>query len=160
MSKAPEASELRSDLAAIYQQDGEHQQVIALYEQIYQQNPNSLNALNTLASYVSDYASDAALVNKIAKLAEPLSKTNDPYMLDTVAWLFYKQGDYQNAHDLLLKVLELDAGSAVSNYHLGMVYFQQGDKARAKQYLQKAVTEKEAFTGWDVAHETLALIAQ
>ncbi len=158
INKASDTIELMNDLATIYHENGQHQQVIALYEQVTKQNPDSLNALNTLASYLSDYAPDDAALDKAAKLAEPLAKTSDPYMLDTVAWIAYKQGDYEKSRQILLKVIESDPDASVSNYHLGMVYFKQGDKVNAKAYLQKAIGKKDDFNGWDEANETLKLL--
>lgn len=158
INKAGDTLELMNDLATIYHEDGEHQKVIALYEQITRQHPDSLNALNTLASYISDYAPDSASLEKAAKLAEPLAKTHDAYMLDTVAWIACKQGDYDKSRQILLKAIEADPEAAVSNYHLGMVYFKQGDKSRAKDHLQKAVSQNDEFNGWTEANETLKLI--
>ncbi len=160
INKAGDTQELMNDLATIYHEDGEHQKVIALYEQITRQHPDSLNALNTLASYLSDYAPDSASLEKAAKLAEPLAKTHDAYMLDTVAWIAYKQGDYDKSRQILLQALAADPDAAVSNYHLGMVYFRQGDKAQAKDYLQKAVSQNDEFNGWNEANETLKLVSK
>jgi len=158
IDKAADTQELMNDLATIYHEDGEHQKVIALYEQIVRQHPDSLNALNTLASYLSDYAPDSAALEKAAELAEPLAQTHDAYMLDTVAWIAYKQGDYGKSRQILLEALKADPEAAVSNYHLGMVYFKQGDKARAKDYLQKAISNNADFNGWAEANETLKLV--
>jgi len=152
------ALELVTDLADIYHQDGQPQKVIALYEEAYKNNPGSLEALNNLAGYLADYATDNETLNKAAKLAEPLAKTNDPAMLDTVAWLAYKQGNYEKAEQLLLKTTSLDASTPTYNYHLGMVYFIKGETGKAKEYLQKAIDKKEDFNGLSEAKETLKSI--
>jgi len=155
INNAGEPMELAADLAALYHQDGEHQKVIGLYEDMVRKYPDSLNALNNLVSYLADYANGTEALSRAEKLAEPLAKTNDPYMLDTVAWIAYKQRDYEKSRQLLLKVIELNSDIAVSHYHLGMVYFKQGDKMRAKEDLQKAINKKEDFNGLAEAKETL-----
>ena len=97
-------------------------------------------------------------LERAAKLAEPLTKINNPNMLDTAGWIAYKQGSYAKAQELLLKVIALDPGSAISNYHLGMTYYKQNDTAKAREYLQKAIDKKVDFIGLDVAKETLKSI--
>ncbi|MGZ8224703.1 MAG: tetratricopeptide repeat protein, partial [Methylobacter sp.] len=46
------------------------------------------------------------------------------------------------------------------NYHLGMSYFKQGDKAHAREYLEKALNKKDDFSGLSEAKETLKLISE
>ena len=155
INNVSEPMELVADLAALYHQDGEHQKVIALYEERYTKNPGSLNELNNLARYLADYGNSAEALSRAAKLAEPLAETNNPLMLDTLAWIDYKQGNYDKALKYLLKAIELNQDIAVSYYHLGMVYFKQGDKIAAKDYLQKAINKKVDFNGLAEAEETL-----
>lgn len=149
------AMELVGDLANLYQQEGEKEKVLELYEESYKQYPKSLFAINNLASYLSDYATDAASLDRAEKLAEPLAASNNPDMLDTVAWIAYKKNQYDKALPLLKKVTELKPNLAVSAYHLGMVYFKQGDKVHAKEFLEKAVNAKQQFYGLAEAQETL-----
>ena len=52
--------ELVNDLASIYHSGGEHDKAIAVFEEAYKQHPESMEALNNLASYLSDYAKDNA----------------------------------------------------------------------------------------------------
>ncbi|TAL48658.1 MAG: tetratricopeptide repeat protein [Methylovulum sp.] len=150
-----ESMELEADLAALYDQDGEHQKVIDLYEDSFRKHPESLNRLNNLASYLAEHANGAEALARAAKLAGPLAEMKDPYMLDTVAWIAYKQGDYEKSRQLLLQAFELNPDIAVSDYHRGMVYFKQGDKGRAQEYLHKAIDKKVDFNGLAEAKETL-----
>ena len=41
---------------------------------------------------------------------------------------------------------------------MGMVYFKQGDKIAAKDYLQKAIDKKTDFNGLSEAKETLKVL--
>ena len=157
IAKTKGSKDLVTDLVNIYHNKGDHEKAIAVYESIHNQYPDSMEARNNLASYLSDYAKDATGLERAANLAEPLSKLNNPNMLDTVAWIAYKQGNYIKAQELLEKVITLDPASAISNYHLGMTYYQQKDIAKAKEYLQKAIDKKVEFIGLDVAKETLKL---
>ena len=118
------AMELVNDLVAIYTSDKEYGKAIALYEDSYKQNPGSLEVLNNLVSYLTDFG-DSAGIERAAKLAEPLTKVNNPNMLDTVGWLAYKQGDYAKSQEYLLKAVAADPESAINNYHLGMTHLKQ-----------------------------------
>lgn len=155
IDKSKGALELVDDLARLYHRDGEHDKVIALYEESYKAHPESAMAINNLASYLSDFSDSPANLERAAKLAEPLLKTNNASMLDTVAWIAYKQGSYDKAKQIMLKAVELDPAQLISHYHLGMVYFKQNDNAKAAEHLQKAVDGKTAFDGLEVAKETL-----
>lgn len=159
ISNTKNAADLVNDLAGVYHENGEHDKVIALYEEVYKQNPDSLSAINSLAGYMAAYAKDSASLKRVAQLAEPLAQSNDPYLLDTVAWIAYKQDDYEKAKQILLKVHTLKPDIAASNYHLGMVYFKLGDKSRAKEFFQKAVDSKVNFNGLSEAKGLLRTLA-
>jgi len=156
IDKSKGALELVDDLARLYHHEGQHEQVLALYEESYKQHPDSPVAINNLASYLSDFSTAPDSLQRAATLAEPLLKTNNPNMLDTVGWIAYKQGNYDKAKEQLLKVLEMLPDSAISNYHLGMIYFKQNDTVKAREYLQKAVDKKAEFDGLNEAKAVLS----
>ena len=156
IDKSKGALELVDDLARLYHREGQHEQVLALYEESYKQHPDSVVAVNNLASYLSDFSSSPANLERAAKLAEPLLQTNNPNMMDTVGWIAYKQGGYDKAKEILLKVVERDPQSPISNYHLGMTYFKQNDPLKAREYLQKAVDKKVEFDGLNEAKDALS----
>jgi len=158
IAKAGEQPELVADLAALYQKRGDHDKLLALYESVYQHQPDSLLAINNLARYLADFGKDKAAYERAAKLAGPLEQGSDPYGLDTVAWIAYKNGDMVKAEALLLKVNELIPSDPVSNYHLGMLYFQKSDKDNARKFLEKAVGPKAEFIGWGEAMKTLKAV--
>ncbi|NOT10796.1 MAG: tetratricopeptide repeat protein [Methylococcaceae bacterium] len=153
--KTKGSKDLVNDLVGIYNKTGEHDKAIAVYEDIHKQYPESMEAVNNLASYLSDYAKDKEGLERAAKLAEPLIQINNPNMLDTVAWVAYKQGNYKKAQDLFIKALALEPESAPIQFHLGMTYFKQNDAAKARELLQKSVDKNVDFFGLDEAKETL-----
>jgi tetratricopeptide (TPR) repeat protein len=157
IDKTKGAMELVNDVVAIFSNDGEHDKAIAVYEEVYKQHPESMEVLNNLVSYLSDYGGNAG-IERAASLVEPLTKMNNPNIADTVGWVAYKQGNYTRAQEFLLKAITLDPGSAISNYHLGMTYYQQKDNLKAREYLQKAIDKKVSFIGMEMAKETLKSI--
>ena len=150
-----DSSELVNELVQIYLQRGEHDKAIAVYEKIHKQHPDSLIAINDLVGYVANYATSAEHFVKVKPLVDLLSKSNNPYLLDTAGWFFYRQNQYSEAQQTLLKARDLGANSAISQFHLGMVYHKLGDNVAAKSYLQKAVDQKVEFNGLKAANDLL-----
>lgn len=155
IEKTGGAMELVDDLARLYHREGQNQEVLALYETSYKQHPDSAVAINNLASYLSDFAATPENLERAAKLAEPLLKTNNPNMLDTVAWIAYKQGNFDKAKEIMAKSIERDAQSPIANYHMGMIYYKMNDPVKAREHLQKAVDKKVEFDGLAEAKEVL-----
>ncbi|ANE55429.1 tetratricopeptide repeat protein [Methylomonas sp. DH-1] len=155
IEKTGGAMELVDDLARLYHREGQNQEVLALYETSYKQHPDSAVAVNNLASYLSDFAATPENLERAAKLAEPLLKTNNPNMLDTVAWIAYKQGNFDKAKEIMAKSIERDAQSPIANYHMGMIYYKMNDPVKAREHLQKAVDKKVEFDGLAEAKEVL-----
>ncbi|MDP2177155.1 tetratricopeptide repeat protein [Methylicorpusculum sp.] len=151
---------LVSDLAALYHQAGAHDKALALLEDSYKNQPQSAIALNNLVRYLSEQAKDNADLDRAAKLAVPLAKTNNPEMLYTVAVLAYRQGSYDKARELLDKVVGQVPDSASAHHKLGMVYFKQGDNKSAREHLEKAIEKDGQFNGIDEARQTLKTISE
>ena len=146
------------DLARFYQSQGQLDKVLALYEDSLKNHPDSPIAANNLASYLSDYAPTPDNLERAAKLVQPLEGSNNPNLLDTIAWIAYKQGNYEKAKSTLQKVTELTTIAPINQYHLGMIYYKLNDKEKAIEYLQKAVDRKNQFDGIDDAKDTLTKI--
>lgn len=160
IEKTKGAIELVEDLARLLHGTGQHDKVIALYEDSYKRYPESPIAINNLASYLSDYAPTPENLERAAKLAEPLAKSNNSSFLDTVGWIAYKQGNWDKAKENMEKALALDPNSPVNHYHIGMLYAQQNDNAKASEHLQKAIDSKANFFGLDEAKQALDKVKQ
>ncbi|MEQ1559861.1 MAG: tetratricopeptide repeat protein [Methyloglobulus sp.] len=149
--------ELVDDLAQIHHRHGEYDKVIALYEKIHQNRPDSLIAINNLVSYTTAYGKEDGQLVRAGQLLNPLLQSENSFLIDTAAWFLYRQGQYEQARDALLKAETLNSNYRISQYQLGMAYFKIGDKILAKQYLQKSVNGKIEFNGFKEAKETLKL---
>ena len=53
------------------------------------------------------------------------------YILDSLAWAHYKKNNLEIAAELMEKVIEMDAGEAISLDHLGDIYFALNRKREA-----------------------------
>ena len=115
-----------------------------------EQNPQQAAALNLFAyslalrntrlTQAADYAARA-----LAVIPSEIS------FLDTQAWIFYLQGKYSQAADLLRTIPDyvLEQTPEIA-YHAGMIYAANGDVSLARTYLQIA-----AQGGWKEAAKAL-----
>ena len=158
IDKTGMAMELVADLATIYHGRSEPEEVVKLFERAYKKQPNSAVAINNLASYLIAIDDSKENLTRAEQLAAPLEQTGNPMMMDTVAWIAFKQGSYDKAQKILEKVIGLGAVPPVISYHLGMVYYKQGDNSLARNYLDKAVSASTDFEGKDQVRKILQTI--
>jgi len=151
----PDNSQLLIGLAGVRERQQDYDAAIALYEQVLQQQPDNAISINNLAALLSDHRTDAASLDKAAELAEKLEKTSQPAFLDTAGWVYYRKGDYDKALSILKRVVEEAPQVPVFRYHLGMTYFQKGDKAAAGDHLAKATDGDYDYQGVEEARATL-----
>jgi tetratricopeptide (TPR) repeat protein len=76
-------------------------------------------------------------------------------ILDTLGWIYYKQGDKDQALGLLERAISKAPEHPVLNYHLGMVLYEAGRSDEAKEKLEKALAGNEPFPGRGEAEKTL-----
>ena len=120
-------------------------------------NPEFAPAANNLAYLLvsQDKNIDEAL-NFARKAKEMLS--DDPSVMDTLGFVYYKKGLYDSAIGEFEDSLEKLPDNPIVNYHLGMAYYQKGDKTRAKHQLEKALRLDKDFDGAEEAKSTLSTL--
>jgi predicted Zn-dependent protease len=91
------------------------------------------------------------------KLLMPLLKKykKDPYILDTRAWICYKQGKFKEARNFILRLEKEERDIPEINFHLGMIYLKLGEKIKAREYLKMAINSKGLFIGREKAKKAL-----
>ena len=101
-------------------------------------NPNSPQVLNYLAyGWIErDYKLDQAIqMLKKASNANPQSF----YILDSLAWGYFKKNQLKKAAKLMENVIVLAPGEAISLDHLGDIYFAMKRKREAKFFWRQAL---------------------
>jgi tetratricopeptide (TPR) repeat protein len=120
-------------------------------------NPQFAPAANNLAYLLSSREEDIDEALNFARIAKE-KLPDDPSVMDTLGWIYYKKGLYGNAAREFSDSLEKLPGNATVNYHLGAALFQKGEKPRAKTYLEKALALDKDFDGADDARRMLSEI--
>ena len=100
----PESIKVKFYLAAVYDELGEFPKAEKLLEEIIEQEPDNTKALNYLGY---NYAQKNTNLDKAQEyLTKAISiSPNDPAYLDSLAWLYYRQGKYQDAEQYMFKAL-------------------------------------------------------
>ncbi len=100
-------------------------------------DPDFIPAVNNLAYRLADNNEGLDQALTLARKAKE-KYPDDPRIMDTLGWVYYKRGLYANAitelHDSLKKMPE----NPEVNYHLGMAHYQNGDTDLARKYLNLA----------------------
>lgn len=153
----PESQELVLLLGTAYEKSGQIEEAIAAYEEALNVKPDSPAVANNLASLLADYRSDENSFRRALTLAEQFSTSDNPAFLDTLGWVYYRLGDYENALPLLEKAVAAAPQVPVLKYHLAMAYLALNKPSLAKEQLESALADKNAvFTGIDDARKALA----
>ncbi|MEX0945126.1 MAG: tetratricopeptide repeat protein [Balneolaceae bacterium] len=107
------------------------------FESAIRLDRNNHTALNNYAYYLSlrDEKFDEAL--EMSKLANRLEPENASY-LDTMGWIYFKKGDYDNALMYIQQSIDTGEASAEVYEHLGDVYNALGEVENAQIWWEKA----------------------
>ncbi len=107
------------------------------YQQAILINPVNDNALNNYAYFLAVQGKQLDRARTMALKAISIAPDNPAY-LDTIGWVFYKQGNYAKARDYILKSIKNNPSDADVMEHLGDVYQQMNDMNDARYWWQKA----------------------
>ncbi len=153
----PGSVELSMLLATEFEQSGRYDDAMKVYEGLLKTSPKYEPAINNLAALLLDQRTDKASHARALQLAEGLEKAENPAMLDTLGWAYYRAGKYPEAVSVLERVVAKAGQFPVFRYHLGMAYLRAGNTVGAKQELQKAVDKVQGdYPGLAEARTTLA----
>ena len=103
--------------------------------------PDHAEALNFYGYSLADRGirlDDALTMVKKALQEKP----KDGYYLDSLAWVYFKQGKYTQAVEVQKKAVSLVPNDPVMQEHLGDMYWKAGLKKDARLHWQKALDLK------------------
>ena len=140
-------SEIKSDL--LYRRGGSYER-IGKYENADNDllyalriNPDDAYILNYLAySWLErDYK-----INDAIKMLEKAyaSKSNDPYIIDSIGWAYYLVDDYSKAEKFLKRAVELMPDDPIVNDHYGDILWKLDRKIQARYFWNSVLKMKDA----------------
>jgi tetratricopeptide (TPR) repeat protein len=146
-------------LAGVRERQERFEDAIAVYERVIEKEPENLVALNNLAVLLSEKREDEQSLQRAKGLALKLAGSDQPALLDTLGWIHYRAGEYDEAAEILSGVVEQEPNVPIFRYHLGMTYYRQGDMRAAVTVLEKAVADEHAYEGVEEARKVYAEIS-
>ena len=101
---------------------------------------------------------DRKLPEALALARTDLDQRKDVYGYDALAWALLKNDQPEEAARAIAEALKLGTEDAKLFYHAGMIYRRLGDRAKAKQYLERALALNPHFSPLQAeeAHRVLA----
>jgi tetratricopeptide (TPR) repeat protein len=157
LSKDPNNAGALMTLALIYERHNDASKAAETYEKLLSKSPDFAPALNNLAFLYAERLNQLDKASELAHKARKLQSAN-PAIADTLGWILYKQGDYQQALPLLQESAEKLSEKAEIQYHLGMASYMMGQTDAARTAFQKATNSTEDFSGKEDSRRRLALM--
>lgn len=105
--------------------------------------PKNPHVLNYLAYSWADHGInlDEARTMLLGALAQ---RPTDPFITDSLGWVYYRQGKFKDASLLLERAVSLKPYDAVMNDHLGDVYEKTGRSLEAQYQWRRALEQARA----------------
>jgi len=119
------------------QQLGEHQPAVQCYEQVLEQRPGNVDAMNNLAYLKADKLDQVDQAIELAQKAAD-RRPNNAQVLDTLGWAQFKADQLSAARDTLERSIELQP-LPHNHLHLGRVHMAMNSVGQARTLLNQAI---------------------
>jgi tetratricopeptide (TPR) repeat protein len=133
-------------LAVLLEAENKFDEAELHYRKALEINPDYAAAANNLSFLLSsrtDNFDDALALAKIAKSRYP----EDPDIMDTMGFAYYKKGLYGNAVAEFKDSLAQQPNNPIIRYHLGLAYYGKGETNQALKELSTALKLNDDFPG-------------
>ncbi len=117
-------------LGVIYDKMGRKNESIDTMKMVIKLSPDDAEALNYLGYTYADLGINLDEAETLIQTALKY-KPNDGYITDSLAWVYFKRGNYREALQLLQKAIKLVPNDPVILEHLGDVYQKLDSKEKA-----------------------------
>ncbi len=139
LREQPDNMNFRLTSAGLQILKGDQNAAMMQYESLLKDQPNSVLAINNLASLILDNRSDKESLERAFVLAEKLKGASLPQFQETYGWAQFKKGDYKTAVKTLEPIEAKMPDSAMVHYHLGMSYVAIGETEKSAEQLKTAL---------------------
>jgi tetratricopeptide (TPR) repeat protein len=132
----PDSVELRYATASVYEEQGLVSAALRELSLVAKVRPNDPAALNALGFTLADHTKDLARARKLIERAHAAAPKN-PAILDSLGWVYYRQGRPADALPLLRAAYTDDHDGDIAA-HLGEVLWQMGQQDEAQRIWSEA----------------------
>ena len=147
IARNPEKLPILMDLAAVYIVQKQEENAMELYQQVLLQNPYHYEAANNLAWFISHQEDgDLTKATTLALLARK-GITNKYLSWDTLGWIYFRRGQYDEAIDQFNQVLAEQPDEPQTLYQMAEAYHAKGEFFKAVEALRLALASTREFQG-------------
>ena len=115
------------------------------YEESIALDPENDVAMNNYAYSLAEREKELEKARELSGRALDINPDNAAF-LDTMGWIYFKKGDYENARKYLRASIDTGEASAEVMEHMGDLYDRIGEPDRALYWWQKALEKDESRT--------------
>jgi Flp pilus assembly protein TadD len=155
LAKSPQSIQAHMMLGIIHAGSKEYDRAKSSYEAILKINSKFAPAANNLAWILVEQGRDIDMALSYGQTARE-QRPDDPYVADTLGWIYYKKNAYLLAASLLKEAVEKLPAEPVVHFHLGMALHKKGDVAGARASFQRSLKISRTFPGSDEAKKLLS----
>jgi len=134
----PDDSQILSQLALVLDSSQHWSEAMRVYEAAIKLAPNDGVSLNNDAFLIAEHGGDLDQALTRAQRATQLLP-NYPEVADTLGWIYLKKNLSDQAIEIFKKNVAQQPNSSTYRYHLGMAWYQKGDRPQARQALVEAL---------------------
>ena len=138
LEETPDNTTLLFRLGAVQDKAGLKDQCIQTMQTIIRLDPENAGALNYLGYTYAEMEIKLDEALDLITRAMDL-KPNDPYITDSLGWVYYQRQDYEKAVHFLELAAELSKFESIIASHLADAYVKNGQKAKALVTYKKAL---------------------
>ena len=140
LGRQPDNASIRLLLAALLERSGRYELAIEEYQILHDALPRSTIIANNLASLLADYGESDESLKRAHAIAVRFRGSDIPQFLDTLGWVHYRRGEYEQAVALIKRASEQLEDIDLVQYHLGMAYKALGERELAIEALGNAIS--------------------
>ncbi len=135
----PEARSLRLVEAGRLEREGEIDGAIAIYEEMYEENPDDLVAANNLASLLSSHRDDEASLERAYQISLRLTGARQPAFQDTLGWIQLQRGEVDQAIQNLQAAARGLPEEPTVALNLGLAYAAADRDTEAREEIERGL---------------------
>ena len=139
--------QLNFRLGVIYDKLGEKKQSIEQMKKVIRLDPKNVNALNYLGFTYAEMNTNLDEAEQLIRTALE-NKPDDGYITDSLGWIYFKKGKFDQAAIYLEKAIRLVPDDPTILEHLGDVYLKLNQTQKALEFYKRSLSmKKEDKTG-------------
>jgi len=158
VKKQPKSVTAQTMIGLLASAEGDNDTARKAYETAVRADPKAAAAANNLAwLYANTEGGDLDAALQLAQLARSYMSDN-PEVGDTLAFVYYRKNMGSFAVPLLEDAILKNGKSPSFHYHLGLVYAQDGEDAKARREFEIALKLNPQFEGAEHARRVMATL--